>query len=402
MKNFNCIRELRRVIPQGTLPCMVRLRGLKFENYKGVGGLGIDFTERLTVLIGENGIGKSSILEAAALPTEVFSALGRNDSSSRSRVDHALGGEEAFSRKACQETVPIRLSFELDQGGFLLEWQLQPGRFDGSWAVELRLPPVSARLASNDVFDHERRARFIDHLSHYRLAATYFRFDAAHLAADSAAPTETPRLSTTGEGLPSVLNWLASNDRGALDRIETMLKAIVPNVTGIRTVPTKVAHHDEVRFSTGTNEALVPLQRTVGGHRLMLSTTQATRPLVAAEMSEGTLLALAVLSAVSLPGDTTLLLIDDLDRGLHPGAQGAMMACLRQLLERIDSLQVICTTHSPYLLDHVSEPEVRVLSRRGGAVEAKRLQSHPDWVRLGASMGLGEFWSTVGEAWVGA
>jgi len=40
---------------------MAWVNKMLLNNFKGVSGLTIDFSEKMTVLIGENGIGKSSI-----------------------------------------------------------------------------------------------------------------------------------------------------------------------------------------------------------------------------------------------------------------------------------------------------------------------------------------------------
>jgi predicted ATPase len=69
-------------------------------------------------------------------------------------------------------------------------------------------------------------------------------------------------------------------------------------------------------------------------------------------MSDGTLRALAVLTAVFQFGDRApapLIGIEEPETALHPAAAGLLLDCLR---EGTRDRQVIVTTHSPDLLDN--------------------------------------------------
>jgi predicted ATPase len=117
--------------------------------------------------------------------------------------------------------------------------------------------------------------------------------------------------------------------------------------------------------------------------------------------SEGTLLVLGLLTAFVGPVPASLILLDDLDHGLHPRAQKDFVALLRKLLEENPTLQVVATTHSPYLLDHLAPAEVRLTALRpDGSVACARLDEHPEFEKWKEEMTPGEFWSLVGEKWV--
>ncbi len=90
------------------------------------------------------------------------------------------------------------------------------------------------------------------------------------------------------------------------------------------------------------------------------------------------------------------------DRGLHPKAQRDLVVQLRKLLERDPELQIIATSHSPYLVDHLEPQEVRLSTvLPDGTIRFAALTDHPDFERWKEAMRPGEFWSTVGEQWVG-
>ena len=65
------------------------------------------------------------------------------------------------------------------------------------------------------------------------------------------------------------------------------------------------------------------------------------------------------------------------------------------------ALQIVATSHSPYLVDQFSPKEVRLLSAaEDGSIGCASLSDHPEFTRWRDGMASGEFWSTVGEKWV--
>jgi predicted ATP-binding protein involved in virulence len=95
------------------------------------------------------------------------------------------------------------------------------------------------------------------------------------------------------------------------------------------------------------------------------------------------------------------MLLDDLDRGLHPKAQKELIALLRSLLKTSKDLQILATTHSPYLLDSVETNEVRMtVLKENGATVCAALASHPQFEKWKDEMTPGEMWSLFGEKWL--
>jgi predicted ATP-binding protein involved in virulence len=90
----------------------------------------------------------------------------------------------------------------------------------------------------------------------------------------------------------------------------------------------------------------------------------------------------------------------DIDRALHPRAQRSLVAMLRAILEATPQLQIIASSHSPYLVDEMRPEEVVVLGRNAnGVVVAKRLDAFPD-ERLRSMLSTGELWMSEGDDWV--
>ena len=119
--------------------------------------------------------------------------------------------------------------------------------------------------------------------------------------------------------------------------------------------------------------------------------------------SDGTRVAITLLAAIYNPKSPSLVLIDDIDNGLHLSAQSEVIAAIRRVMARRPELQVVCTTHSPVLLDSFSPEEVRVMALGpDGLARIQPLSAHPpvDGYRSGVSSG--ELWANLGEDWVAA
>jgi predicted ATP-dependent endonuclease of OLD family len=96
--------------------------------------------------------------------------------------------------------------------------------------------------------------------------------------------------------------------------------------------------------------------------------------------------------------------LDDLDHALHPRAQMELMRMLKNilLLEEFKDVQIVATTHSPYILDEVDASDVYAFALHDdGAVASKRLSEHPEAKRTRGALKAGQLWSLDPERdWV--
>jgi predicted ATPase len=124
-----------------------------------------------------------------------------------------------------------------------------------------------------------------------------------------------------------------------------------------------------------------------------------SRELLPAEhLSQGTLYLLAILTLAHDPAPPSLVCLEEADRGVHP----RMLREVRDALYRLSHplagsrapVQVIATTHSPYLLDLFREhPEEIVLAhKQGNAATFERLSERADILELMKETNLGDLW----------
>ncbi|MFO0659791.1 MAG: AAA family ATPase [Polyangiaceae bacterium] len=122
-----------------------------------------------------------------------------------------------------------------------------------------------------------------------------------------------------------------------------------------------------------------------------------SKPLPARAVSEGVLMVVGILAALLSPERPRLFLIEDIDRALHPREQRIFVRRLRQLRLQLD-IQIVATTHSPFLVDCFEANEVAVLLRdpTSGRISSSLLSEHPEADLLDA-LSTGEFWMARGE-----
>lgn len=326
---------------------------------------------RMTLLVGPNGSGKTSALEA-------LEALGRVGAGSfpwkdaRAWYDaHAHRGARADvvlgARGAVGDT-PVDVALALGPIPAMpaellesLEWHEGAVRHGAKGGLSGDFPAsAGGRLVQG---------------------ALLLRPDAARIAAPSLLRSPTPAVEADGYGTASVLATIRLRDLPAFERIEALVRHVAPAVEGIQVETAQAG--DGVGFRVTFNVRGAP-------------------NLPAEAVSAGTLVTLALATALHATPTPRRLLLDELDHSLHPKAQLELVRQLRALVGARDDLQIVATTHSPYVLDAFALDEVRVFAQRpDGSVAVKDLREHPEAARLREVLSPAQLWSLDDEAsWV--
>ena len=122
-------------------------------------------------------------------------------------------------------------------------------------------------------------------------------------------------------------------------------------------------------------ESIVPATKTVSpkkhGNKLSMSFSQEwgeRKKLTfdAFNMSDGTLRSLGLIMAVFQKPSPSILVIEEPEATIHPGALGAVLDLIRKATK---TMQVVVTTHSPDLLDAkwITDANLRIVSWQAGA-----------------------------------
>jgi predicted ATPase len=175
-------------------------------------------------------------------------------------------------------------------------------------------------------------------------------------------PDSGLRLSSDGSNAASVLTEIRDHHSADMEGVSRTLATIVPNTTAVRP-------------KTHGNKVALEFEQDWG--------TKHPARFDSFSMSDGTLRVVGLLAAVYQPDRPTVLVIEEPEATIHPGAIGSIMDLVRHAASRT---QVIVTTHSPDLLDAqwIEDRHLRVASwERGvtrvtpvGEVTRRALQAH--------------------------
>ena len=314
-----------------------------------------------------------------------------------------MGGESPWALASSGTEGEMSLMCSADEGWLRLakdpEPDFQPPT-SPSWGEGRSLQQETLRESGRETDIAKMAGGLLGRTPRVLGPAVFLRLDMKQLAAPSYSEQAVPHMESDGEGLPSVLAYLASNHPDDYQRLLGALREVIPIVRAMRfpraSVTRLVSEVIEIDGKQFTHRG----DREYWGNSIEFDMDGAAGiPAYAA--SEGTLLVLGLLTVIMGPNRPRVVLLDDVDRALHPKAQEGLVSLLRKLLDQNPDMQIVATSHSPYLLDHLKPEEVRLTTLRDdGSVACGRLDEHPEFGKWKEEMTTGEFWSLVGEKWL--
>ena len=355
---------------------------------------------RLTMLVGDNASGKTSVLEAlwlmaalAKVPLEelrssfwpgdllrrggagTISLVAQGTRSVRPGLFGLLVAGARSVRESWRDTVRIKQVPEAD-----------------NWRFELvDAEPVGLSLQAEIQGEVHRNHDGRSAPQWSRIAKTVgmaglYSLRASQVSAAAQATIPDVKVERDGAGTAAVLASLKLGADEVFDRIEVDLRQLVPSVRRLRI-------RQEPTYVGGG-----PL-----GHKIYFDFVGAPG-IPAHGASQGTLLVLSLLTILHGPNRPNLILLDDFDHALHPRAQMELMRMLKALLAlpEFAELQIVATTHSPYTLDELEPKDVHAFALRDdGTVASKCLSQHPDAAKTQGVLRAGQLWSLDPEkSWV--
>ncbi len=368
------------------------IRSVHFKNFKALRDVALDL-EPLTVIVGPNASGKTSILQGiynvahleTPRPPDTLQGYGRAPGDVRTSGDE---GEVTVVVEGDFGECQVRLvpdsanntapAADPAKVGWRLEYaKREPHEKDTPWE---KIPACGARGGAP-------------------LTAILLDLDFDRLVAPSYSEQSEPTMSGRGEGLASALVFMKLNREAEFVALFEALRSVVPSVRRLHFRRERLTRSEPEVLTLGNDRITRQVQRDYWADSLVFD-VQGANDVPAPQMSEGTLFVLGLLAVLMGSSPPDVVLIDDLERGVHPKAQRVLVRLLRQIRERRPGMQIVATTHSPYMLDDVKAHEVRLTSLGDdGSVACVRLDTHPDFEKWREEMTPGEFWSIVGENW---
>lgn len=356
------------------------IHNVQIQNFKSLREVSIDL-ERFTVFVGANGSGKSSVLgaihnavrAATGKPQKVFAHERHGD------WVYTRGGDGDLSIVCRTEKGEFRVAASPPEGYPPPPELLQRGHW------EYRISPAGPALAA--ALEPARGLVFL-HLN------------AAMLSQPSYVEKDPPRMEYTGEGLASVLAFMALNTPAAFEGLVGIARTLIPRLRHIRFRKATVYKEETELVRFGEDVVERRTRRPYQGELILLDFEHAEN-VSARTASEGTMLMLGLLTVLLGPNRPRILLLDDIEHGLHPLAQKQLVAVIGQIMQRFPELQILATAHSPYLLNYLQPEQVRIMAAGpDGYARCGRLTDHPKFPKWKDEMSPGEMWTLFGEKWL--
>ena len=316
------------------------IKAIHFRNFKVLRDATLPLG-RVTVLVGANGSGKTTALQGIEL---------------LSRLNYAQLLPKSVSLNVPQQTQSqIEITAQWDsRERTSIKWVFRPTQVQVSHEGYHAKEDKEARL----------------------LRMRVFSLDAAAIAAPVQLAPEVD-LDRHGGNLAGVLDRLRDNAPERFESLNGELHNWLPEF-------------DRILFET-------PL---TGRRAIQLRTTEGHHAIAAADLSQGTLLALTLLTLAYLPTPPTVVGLEEPDRGLHPRLLRHVQDAIYRLAypenfgEKREPVQVIATTHSPYFLDLFKDhpEEIVIAEKKGLEARFQRLTERDDIEEILGDAPLGEVW----------
>jgi predicted ATPase len=236
-----------------------------------------------------------------------------------------------------------------------------------------REKPVAEKIKSPESFD-KKGQKSKDWKSYSFGKIDYLQLDAIALREPTRLSAE---FTQTGKGLPTLVEKI----RGDVEKFSLFQNEFCERFPYYKRIGSK--------FIPQKDTDLVGIEFV----------TKYDNTIPAVGVSDGVILSLAFL-AIKYTCEAPchrVFLIEEPENGVHPANLREIVDTLRHISEK-KGVQVILTTHSPYLLDLLKAEDVRVFSKDvEGAVHAVKLSDFPDVEGMRKHFGAGEIWTAFDD-----
>lgn len=359
---------------------------VEIENFRSIRKVRLDL-ERLTVLLGGNGAGKSNVVDvfrflSESLSLGLFTALERR--AGIQAVRHRIAGTGGNPRAV---GIAIGLRFP---NGFLGEYsfRLTSKRGGVYYVGEERCRITSDRGAqfADLHFRNGRHARRpvlrVSDFEDKDLVASVFIGDVQPKPEALALPllAAAPGLRSVFEALRSLRTYAIVPDvlREPQDPDEgKVLASDGANASSVWRGLSPVARRELVDLLAyavpGIEEIRSKRYGKKRGLEFIQRTSQGRNQFDAHQMSDGTLRLFGILLALLQPAPASLIAVEEPEVSVHLGALAALVEVLRT---QADDQQVVITSHNADLIDFVKVDELRIVRATDAGTQVSRVAKH--------------------------
>lgn len=366
------------------------------KNYKSLEDLSLDL-KRFMVFIGPNNAGKSNLFDSLSFLSDLVKSdlgviRGRGGFEQivfNGEIDRVISFEIFGEMDIDRESRRYKYLIELEGdrfGGCFNRKELFLLLQDDEWRKLLEFPTDQGTAVAWDEAGKQTgkigAGRDRSYLSFFRDERLYpplslfskevqswafFNFLPPLMRSPSPVRKEI-QVQRWGENLSVVLHALQTEHPRRFAEVEDILKTIIPEV---KELSTGLTEHE-------TSQTYVRL------HEKSLKI-----PIPAWEMSDGTLHLLAYLAVLLSPDPPPLMCFEEPENYVHPRLLELIVDLLKGVSERA---QVLVTTHSPYLVDHLELEDLAIVEKKEGRTQVKIIEDKETMREVLEALTLGEIW----------
>lgn len=311
------------------------------------------YIDPLTFLIGTNASGKSNILDAFDLLARLSKGSTLEDA-----VNQVRGGEEWIIRKGCQQA-EIEVVMEVSS------WKY-------TYHITISKDNIGLKLTSNDIYvcPQGKKEEYPEMVREQDVSTGMNVI----IDKDSSYPgTEKDIPSVVLNQLKQIfiLEPIPERMRG-FSKLSKELKRDGSNIAGVIAA---LDNDQKTAIESALSTYVRPLpERDINRIEAVpvgLSMTDAMLycyedwnpnvPVDARGMSDGTLRFAAIVVALLTAKPHSLLLVEEVDNGLHPSRAKELVKMLREISQE-RHVDVLCTTHNPILINELGNEMIPFIS----------------------------------------
>jgi predicted ATP-binding protein involved in virulence len=350
---------------------LLRVEALHVVNFRCFSSCDLTLDPGLTVIVAENGRGKTALLDALALAMKPL-VDGLADRTSRGREPAERGNvrlvKEADGRmQRCSES-SVRLQYAVNQQRITYTRHLAGGKrsspADAAEATADALAAMSLQVASNT------SPGTLPLIAYYRTSRLHNKKDGRHRASTGSIDRRLAGYSDALSSLSSftsVMGWFETQWREASDpRFSRELQLNLPILAGVQqAVRTVLAPTGWCDIDWDFSEQSLVVTHPEKGRFPLLALSDGVRSMtaLASDIARRCVTLNPHLSSEASLQTPGVLLIDEIDMHLHPRWQQQAVELLRTAFPR---LQIVLTTHSPHVLSTVDSGSIRSIREENG------------------------------------
>ncbi len=339
----------------------MRIKSLSIENFKALRASGAVALKPLSVIIGNNGSGKSSLLEAVETYRSVvldgvdaamdhwqgFQHIRHKAALSRlttaARYDPSIQqGAMSFKLKLAMPSGPVDLSLKVNEREAGNRLYIQDERFKLGRDPEIARDQIGAAASSGEGRSVMLGISDLDATVEALRNMLFLRLNPDVIGNLQSVKRSGGRMRLAGDGanVAEYLIDLRERSPAAFDEVTRALVYVLPYASDVEP---KVLDAGIIR-------------------RSYVQLLEETYEIPGWLMSSGSLRVLPLIATLLDPDPPPVLFIEEIENGLDPRTIGLVVDLMRAAA-RSGRTQVIATTHSPYLLDMLDLDDVLLCER---------------------------------------